>query len=148
MGLTLQDENLHLRIAGNISTSKKGGAWRYLYLERSMIHFTVSDSLRSISNMWDSAFVAAVLSMRSPQGTALLIGSICLPTLPSESMRHYAHGKIYNDKTFFLYRSPDIGIVWLVREKLLSHINSKPQHKHLQYDSQLFNLPFVVFCTL
>ncbi len=31
-----------------------------------MIHFTVLDFLRSISNMWDSAFVAAVLSMRRP----------------------------------------------------------------------------------
>lgn len=125
-GLSLNDENLHLRIVGNISISKKGGAWRYLCLERSMIHFYTFHSLGfptfHFKHEGQCLCCSGPEHVRTPKGPLSWLDPYVFPHYPSVSMQHYAHGKIYNARTFFLYRSPDIGIVWLVREALLSQI--------------------------
>ncbi len=47
-----------------------------------MIHFTVLDFLRSISNMWDSAFVAAVLHAQTPKGPLSWLDPYVFPLTP------------------------------------------------------------------
>lgn len=122
-GLNPYDENLHLRIVGNISISKKGGAWRYLCLERSMIHSYTFHSLRFPTSHFKHVGQCLCCSgsghARTPKGPLSWLDPYVFPRYPSVSMQHYAHGKIYSDRTFFLHRSSDIAIGWLVRGTLL-----------------------------
>lgn len=77
LSISQLDQNLTLRIVGNISISKKGGAWQYLCGTQSKSsHFTFF-SISIIPFPW----CRTVFLLKCPRGTFLLIVSICLPTL-------------------------------------------------------------------
>lgn len=89
-GLNPYDENLHLRIVGNISISKKGGAWRYLCLERSMIHSYTFHSLRFPTSHFKHVGQCLCFSgsghARTPKGPLSWLDPYVFPRYPSVSM--------------------------------------------------------------
>lgn len=97
--LNPNDENLYLRIVGNIFISTKGGVWRYLCLERSMIHFCTFHSLRFPIQ---TCGTVPLLSMRGPpRDPSLDWIHMCSHVTPVWScMQYYAHGNIHNSALF------------------------------------------------